>query len=318
MLLSTVEGVIYTSIAIIASFQWAVTGVGNAIIFLFLYQFIDFTSVFTISTLKYTILIQSTSLFSSIIYILIINFQDIKKYFYWRMVVPLILTESLTAYLGVYVQKQIEIDYLRLIIGSLVLLVVLIKVIHLLILCKVNKEKRISTASTTPSQPSENEVNNENATSEKFPLENSVIFWSSFIGIVGGFLGGLCGAKGPPLVIYFLVTGFHKGVVRTTGILSSFVNVIIRLIIYACTSPPNDSSWPIQENQNTWFIAADWPVYLYVLIGSVLGVTLGTKVHDKVKPGQFDYLLICLLLVCGVAMVSRSIVSFLDSDLDNK
>lgn len=75
MLLSTEEGVIFTSMAIIAAFQWSVTGIGHAIIFLFLYQFIDFSAVFQISTLKYAIMIQSIAIFSSIIYILIINFK---------------------------------------------------------------------------------------------------------------------------------------------------------------------------------------------------------------------------------------------------
>jgi hypothetical protein len=46
------------------------------------------------------------------------------------------------------------------------------------------------------------------AEKEEFKLGRPAQFWTLFVGAISAFLGGLCGIRGPPIILYFLHTPF--------------------------------------------------------------------------------------------------------------
>ena len=61
-------------------------------------------------------------------------------------------------------------------------------------------------------------------------------FWTLFAGAASGYLGGLCGIRGPPIILYFLhppyPVSFTKNTQRATGACITFTNVAMRLAYY--------------------------------------------------------------------------------------
>lgn len=126
----------------------------------------------------------------------------------------------------------------------------------------------------------------------------------------------LFGAKGPPLITFFLIFPTPKGIVRTSGMATTTVNMIGRIISYGLTKPPQiDDYWTRNglESSNSWFVREDWPLYAAMAVLSLFGCYLGTKLHDRIKADRFDVYLILLLVLCAVAMISKSLVTFLGS-----
>jgi hypothetical protein len=68
---------------------------------------------------------------------------------------------------------------------------------------------------------------------EETKLGSSARFWTLFAGAVSGFLGGLCGIRGPPIILYFLhppfPVSFTKNTQRATGACITFTNVAMRV-----------------------------------------------------------------------------------------
>ena len=77
---------------------------------------------------------------------------------------------------------------------------------------------------------------------------------------LSGFLGGLCGIRGPPIMLFFLHAGhfglvFTKASQRATGAAITFCNVAMRVLFYAITSADGSSSR---------FDGDDYPMYISI------------------------------------------------------
>jgi uncharacterized membrane protein YfcA len=129
-------------------------------------------------------------------------------------------------------------------------------------------------------------------------------FWTVFAGAASGFLGGLCGIRGPPIILYFLhppsqVTFTKKGQ-RATGACITAVNVAMRIAYYLVNTLAFD------EEDN--FEKSDWGLYVSVAIFSVLGVLVGSQVFNYVKDSQSTIkgILATVLLLCGASLLLSS------------
>ena len=110
----------------------------------------------------------------------------------------------------------------------------------------------------------------------------------------------LFGAKGPPLITFFLIFPTPKGIVRTSGMATTTVNMIGRIMSYGLTKPPQiDDYWTRNglENSNSWFVREDWPLYAAMAVLSLFGCYLGTKLHDRIKADRFDHTVVKYVLV---------------------
>ena len=99
---------------------------------------------------------------------------------------------------------------------------------------------------------------------------------------LSGFFGGLCGIRGPPIMLFFLHAGhfglvFTKASQRATGAAITFCNVAMRVLFYAITSADGSSSR---------FDGDDYPMYISITFCSFAGVWLGQKLFERMKDSQ--------------------------------
>ena len=51
------------------------------------------------------------------------------------------------------------------------------------------------------------------------------------MGFASGFFGGLCGIRGPPIIMFFLHSPYPKAVQRANGAAITLVNVSMRILV---------------------------------------------------------------------------------------
>jgi len=123
------------------------------------------------------------------------------------------------------------------------------------------------------------------------------------MGFLSGFLGGLCGIRGPPIMIFFLHPPFQfgKAVQRSNGAAITFVNVVMRAIYYAVEAG--------MSNEHS-FQADHWPLYLCVALTSVVGILFGNKIFERIKNSQatIKTILSFFLVLCGTSLLITAFV----------
>jgi len=124
--------------------------------------------------------------------------------------------------------------------------------------------------------------------------------WTLSMGFLSGFLGGLCGIRGPPLIIFFMHcpvkvrshclthsrTHLHshtcppqmpKKVQKANGAAITVFNVGMRVVFYAIGSVSGGA----HHSEGT-----DWPLYVGVCGGSVAGILVGQVLFERLKDSQ--------------------------------
>lgn len=132
----------------------------------------------------------------------------------------------------------------------------------------------------------------------------SAIFWTLFAGATSGFLGGLSGIRGPPIILYFLhppfPVSFTKNTQRATGACITFTNVAMRVAYYLVDTLAFDGE--------DYFDTSDWSLYVSIVVCSILGVLVGSKLFEYVKDSKATVrgILSIFLLLCGVSLLLSS------------
>ena len=116
---------------------------------------------------------------------------------------------------------------------------------------------------------------------ESIPI--SAKLFAVTMSFLSGFLGGLCGIRGPPIMLFFLHAGhfglvFTKASQRATGAAITFCNVAMRVLFYAITSADGSSS--------RLFDGDDYPMYISIAFCSFAGVWLGQNLFERMKDSQ--------------------------------
>jgi len=123
--------------------------------------------------------------------------------------------------------------------------------------------------------------------------------WTLLMGFLSGFLGGLCGIRGPPIILYFLHAPIKmtKAVQKANGAVITAANVLTRVVVYAIKSAAGG-----QHNQ---FTNDDIPLYIVVFIASVGGVAIGQDIYQSMRDSQavVKTILCFMLLLCGVSLI---------------
>lgn len=234
-------------------------------------------------------------------------------------------------FIGQYVQKIAPTESIRLIIGLIILGLSGVRIYKDAQSKKRRVDLRQQNLPESNSTPGVKiEVNIESG--ETDPLETEKFNYASLpasilAGTMAGFLGGLVGAKGPAMILFFIFHNYDKSIVRAIGVCSSCLSQSIRLFTYLTTQPPED--WPgmitnSHPNNGTiqgltddsdlylgWFVKPDWPLYLTVMLTALIGLSLGLKIHDRVNQEKFNQFLTILLMVSGLSMVIKSGIYFL-------
>lgn len=171
-----------------------------------------------------------------------------------------------------------------------------------------NQEEEVEEAATATRDeeavPEEIEISRDDDESvENEPLGANAIFWTLVAGFASGYLGGLCGIRGPPLIFYFLYpphpVKFNNKTQRGTGVCITTANVFMRIAYYA-----GDSI----ISKEIYFQADHWYLYLSVIISSILGVVIGTLLFKQLKAHKSAIrgVLTIMLVLCGISLLITS------------
>jgi uncharacterized membrane protein YfcA len=162
------------------------------------------------------------------------------------------------------------------------------------------------------SQAGEREQKEEEAGPIHLDLGFSAKFWTLFAGFCSGYLGGLsmdpsglCGIRGPPIILYFLhppyPASFGKNSQRATGVCITFTNVLMRVLLYGIST--------LHLNGEDHFTADDWPLYVVTIILSNVGVLLGSYLFVIIKDSQKTIKAILSILL-ALSALSLLIMAF--------
>ena len=129
--------------------------------------------------------------------------------------------------------------------------------------------------------------------------------WTLIAGAASGFLGGLCGIRGPPVILYFLhppppVT-FNKNTQRATGAIITATNVGMRVAYYLIET----LAW----KKESYFARSDWLLYVCIIVSSLGGVLVGGKLFEIMKDSRntLRMILSLFLLLCGISLLLSSV-----------
>jgi len=166
--------------------------------------------------------------------------------------------------------------------------------------------KNISITESSP-QPNNNTIPTTQEERLKIGI-NKATFITLLAGGASGFLGGLVAIPGPPLLFYFLhpphpIT-FNKSSQRATGVVILFCNVLMRMIFYFVNTFSLKSSASGGKSK-MGFVKEDWRLYLSVIVCSIVGGFVGSKMFEYLKDSQDTIrgILAVFLLLCGVSLL---------------
>ena len=124
-----------------------------------------------------------------------------------------------------------------------------------------------------------------------------MMLWIMVAGFTSGFLGGLIGVRGPPLIVLFLFYEYPKSQIKASGAIVGAANVIVRLITYSLKPPP--PNYPTRQ----WFTMDDTWLYVFVALSGLLACPLGFWLSVRIDQALFKMVLACLLIVNGITMI---------------
>lgn len=140
------------------------------------------------------------------------------------------------------------------------------------------------------------------------PLGSKAIFWTLLASAASGYLGGFCGIRGPPIILYFLhppaPVSFTKDSQRATGAVITAVNVTSRFFYYIIRT------FVLDDKDNIHFNASDYWLYISITISSFLGVLIGSEIFNMMKDSRKTVrcILSIFLLICGISLLLASFV----------
>jgi len=127
-------------------------------------------------------------------------------------------------------------------------------------------------------------------------------------GGASGFLGGMVAIRGPPLIFYFLhpphPVKFSKHSQRATGVVIMFFNVLMREIFYIV------NTFTDEQDNNIGFQSEDWRLYVSVIICSIAGGLVGSKLFEYLKDSKDTIrgILSIFLFICGVSLLFSAFI----------
>jgi len=113
------------------------------------------------------------------------------------------------------------------------------------------------------------------------------------LGLVSGVLGGLFGTGGPPLILYYQLSGLDKAAFRRSLMAIFLFVTIVRLPAYAASG--------LLTAPRLWS-------GLLVLPASLLGLWVGHHIHIQLSEGAFKRLVSIALIVIGGLLLARQLV----------
>lgn len=315
----------------------ALTGFGHAIIFIFVWQIAVLAGYH--SSFTYAVFIQALSLLAA--QPLLVFKAQIHKFAPKRMLLYFIPVTILSTPLGQYTGQNVGTEVVELVAGGLVTFVACFEIFQRRLLfwkwarhiartitcgkvCpKSGNARDTEQGACSPddqnsalSAPSSQEAiiaidgsgDDDSWGVAEGPLPLPAMFWTLSAGFASGFLGGLCGIRGPPIILYFLHPPYpvrfpNKKVQKATGAAITLTNVVMRVVYYLINT--------LAFNKTSFFTLSDWGVYVGTGAFSIFGAFIGGKLFERLKDNQVTIkgILTLFLLLCGVSLLISSLAA---------
>ena len=119
------------------------------------------------------------------------------------------------------------------------------------------------------------------------------LFLNFPVGILSGFLSGILGTGGPPLIIFYQLKGVKKSLFRNSLIAIFFLISISRLVTYSVTE--------LITITRIWSALSLFPAI-------ILGILIGNKIHIDLKETTFKNLVSLVLFILGALLLIKPIL----------
>ena len=287
--------------------------------------------------IKYAVFLQSLSLAGSMPMLLFA--ADAFRNSNPALLQTLVPITLVSTPLGQYCQTKISASWIKVVVGSVVVLVVLYKIVlDVLAASRQRRRKEKEQQEKLTGNEADGIESNEATTllangsaSTAITPDNTtggngyyhgfsvvrIRIWGILLGGSSGFLGGLIGMRGPPLMIFFLAFPFPKSETRAVGAIMLCLNMILRIGYYIVsdvivaglvsqnTSDPTGSHNIIDKNgvHHRWFFREEWVLYVGVIVSGTVAVFVGDWVHHKLDQHTFQRALALLLVATGIVNI---------------
>jgi len=309
------------------------------------YNMDNHNNVMNMCDMKYAVFIQSLSLVGAIPFLIIkTNVRQNANYELLFMLIPVTIVSTP---LGQLSQNYIGSSWIRIVVGVVITIVVGWEIVKH---CKAKEEEmfvsahdddeeeearnstsvgsteqEISLVTTTVGQNyGTTETSQEQlllpstitdavilSSSPSSPSSLDMYCWGFILGLFSGYLGGLIGMRGPPLMIFFLYFSFPKQEARAVGAIMLGLNMLIRIIVYLLEDYTSASK---EEEENHWFQwEKAWRLYIGVIVAGILGVPIGDYIHKHyIDQDKFRFALAILLAVSGILNIVKGCLEIHD------
>lgn len=309
---------VYILSSFVANAGVAITGFGMALIFVFVYTIFDVFGGMAdcqpseLCDMKYAVFIQSLSLVGSMPFL--IYKSNARTHANKRLLYTLIPITLVSTPAGQMCQDFVASSWIRMVVGVVVSAVVGYEIHKLYKKRQVDEPAAIIIEnSSTPTERTSLLIREANSSLGSETDDNqdglhgfspkSILLWGVVLGFFSGFLGGLIGMRGPPLMIFFLHFSFPKQEARAVGAILLFLNMALRVSYYLLQDYQESAATSIR-----WFYwGTSWHLYVGVIVAGIVGVPLGDWVHHRIDQSKFRLALAILLAASGVVNILKAI-----------
>ena len=124
-----------------------------------------------------------------------------------------------------------------------------------------------------------------------------VIQWPSWcaplVGVLSGFLSGMFGTGGPPLIFYYQLSGMKKQAFRGHLMTIFLIMALVRYTAYSFSGLITTAR----------FISA-----IYVFPAILLGIWLGNSIHIQISERGFRKMISVALIVIGMILLLKQVI----------
>jgi len=175
------------------------------------------------------------------------------------------------------------------------------------LICKMKGEA--AAAAAAKEEVKDEEAKNEEKDADEVDLKGTKPLAMGFAtSLLSGYLGGMCGVRGPPLLVLAKVFSLPKPIIQAHASILLAVNVYTRLIWYACVVKFKSVEEWAEGSGLEWHYMGQGYLYFFTAGFGIIGTVLGLFAASKIDAEKFKPFLAPLLLIGGILNLVQGII----------
>jgi len=178
---------------------------------------------------------------------------------------------------------------------------------EIFLICKMKGEA--AAAAAAKEEVKDEETKDEEKDADEGDLKGpKPLMMGFFFSLVSGYLGGLCGVRGPPLLVLSKKFSLPKPTIQAHASILLAVNVYARLIWYACVVKFQNLDDRVEGSGLEWHYMGQGYLYFFTAGFGIIGTVLGLFAASKIDAEKFKPFLAPLLLIGGILNLAQGII----------